>query len=308
MECHQLELFLAVMEYSSVTRAAEKAHLSPGAISLQMHNLAQSLRTDLFVRSGKRLIPTPAALRLADHAKHLVRRMRELEGQFKEDPSSDVSPVRLATGATTLIHSLGAPLRRLRREFSNASIQVTVSATEEMVAGLLSGRFDLAIISLPFVDENLTVMPLFDEELLVLRPSAKRVDSWHVATIRPSELATARFMLYPRTSNMRTIINGFFRQIGVEPQVITEADDTEAIKRLVESGLGYSILPEYALRTKPRFFQTFRVPGHPLIRTQALAMVRSEHPRALVLEIAQFLKAALSAGEASLPRQTGKTE
>ncbi len=294
IELHQLELFLAVIEYSSVTKAAEKAHLSPGAISLQMHNLAQGLHTDLFVRSGKRLIPTPAAVRLAEHAKHLVRQMREIEGQFEDDSSADASPFCLATGATTLIHRLGGPLRRLRREFSQASIQITVSATEEMVTGLLTGRFDLAIISLPFVDEHLTVVPLFDEELLVLRPSPKRVESWHVGTISPSELASARFMLYPKTSNMRMIINGFFREIGIEPHVVTEADDTEAIKRLVESGLGYSILPEYALRTKPRFFQTFRVRGHELVRTQALAMVRSEHPRALTQKIAAFLKAELS--------------
>jgi len=53
MEVRQLELFLAVMDHTSVTRAAEKAGLSPGAVSLQLHNLAAELRTELFVRSGK---------------------------------------------------------------------------------------------------------------------------------------------------------------------------------------------------------------------------------------------------------------
>ena len=38
MEFRQLQLFLAVMEFSSVTRAAEKMFLSPGAVSLQLHN------------------------------------------------------------------------------------------------------------------------------------------------------------------------------------------------------------------------------------------------------------------------------
>ena len=65
MDVHQLELFLAVIDSSSMTRAAEKIHLSPGAVSLQLHNLANELQTELFVRSGKRLVPTPAAMRLA---------------------------------------------------------------------------------------------------------------------------------------------------------------------------------------------------------------------------------------------------
>src|SRR5947208_10195113 len=57
MDIHQLELFLAVMDSPSMTRAAEKIHLSPGAVSLQLHNLADELHTELFVRRGKRLIP-----------------------------------------------------------------------------------------------------------------------------------------------------------------------------------------------------------------------------------------------------------
>ena len=56
MDIHQLELFLAVMDSPSMTRAAEKIHLSPGAVSLQLHNLAGELHTELFVRRGKRLL------------------------------------------------------------------------------------------------------------------------------------------------------------------------------------------------------------------------------------------------------------
>ena len=59
MEFRQLELFLAVIEEASVTRAAEKNHLSPGAVSLQMHSLADHLQTELFIRRGKHLVPTP---------------------------------------------------------------------------------------------------------------------------------------------------------------------------------------------------------------------------------------------------------
>ena len=102
-------------------------------------------------------------------------------------------------------------------------------------------------------------------------------------------------MLYPRHSNMRAIIEGFFREIGIAPPVIMEADDTEAIKRLVESGFGYSVLPEFALRQQPRFYRMFRVPGRRLLRRQALATPKTEHPRALTLAVARFLRNQLKA-------------
>ncbi len=294
MDFHALELFLAVMEQGSVTRAADRVNLSPGAISLQLHKLAHELHTDLFVKSGKRLLPTPAAQRLRERARVLLGQLRDIEQEFANDPMNDARPFHFASGATTLIHRLGKPLRLVRKEFPNTTIQVTVSATEEMVAGLLEHRFDLALISLPFPTEKLAVLPLFEEEMLILRPSTKSVRGWHVGTIQPGELAGSPFLLYPARSNMRSMIDRFFAEIGVTPRVTMEADDTEVIKRLVESGFGASILPEFALRSQPKFFQTFRVPGHPLVRRQVLAMARSEHPRALTAAIARLLQQALT--------------
>jgi DNA-binding transcriptional LysR family regulator len=294
MDVRQLELFLAVMEYGSVTRAAERVYLSPGAVSLQLHSLATELQTELFVRTGKKFAPTPAAQKLSEMAKAVVRQVRRIEHEFSNDPSIDTRPFHLACGATTLIHRLPKPLRQLRQRFPNVQIQITVSATEEMVAGLLERRFDLAIISLPYDETGLTVLPLFDEELLILRPSGKPVRSTAVRNISPEELAAARFLLYPPRSNMRSIIDSFFREISVVPQVVMEADDTEVIKKLVESGFGYGILPELALRDKPRFFQSFRVRDRRIIRRQALAMMKTEYSRALTLSIADFFRASLS--------------
>jgi len=296
MDIHQLELFLAVMDSPSMTRAAEKIHLSPGAVSLQLHKLADELQTELFVRSGKRLVPTPAALRLAELAKQVVTMMGHIQQTFENDLTKDVRPFHFATGVTTLIHQLGAPLRQLRKRYPNAEIRVTVGVTEEMVAGLLERRFDLALISLPVSEANLKLIPLFEEELLIVRPSANKVGSGHISSMRASDLAGAPFLLYPKRSNVRLVIDRFFNELGVTPRVLMEADDTEAIKRLVESGFGYSILPEHALRGRSHFFQKFRIAGHQLTRSLALAMAQTECPRKLTESIASFLRTALVEG------------
>jgi len=293
MDIHQLQLFLAVMNSPSMTRAAEKIHLSPGAVSLQLHNLADELHTELFVRHGKRLIPTPAALRLAELAKQVVTMMGHIRQSFVNDITKDVHPFHFATGVTTLIYQLGGPLRKLRKQYPHAEIRVTVGVTEEMVAGLLDRRFDLALISLPVAEANLKIIPLFDEELLIVRPSTNKIGSGHVGSLRASELAGVPFLLYPKRSNVRLVIDRYFEQIGVAPHVVMEADDTEAIKRLVESGFGYSILPEHALRGRSHFFQKFRIAGHRLSRSLALAMANTECPRKLTESIASFLHSSL---------------
>ena len=290
MDIHQLEVFLAVIDASSVTRAAEHVHLSPAAVSLQLHSLADELQTELFVRSGRQLLPTPAATQLAERARFIVKGMHQMKHDFDNKTSADDRPFHFATGITSLVYQLGRPLRMLRKRFPANEIRIFVGATEDIVSGLVDSRFDLGLITLPVSSENLRILPLFEEELLLLSPSTKVVRGGHTASLQPADLEGLPFVLYPKRSNMRAIIDRFFQDIGVTPRVVMEADDTEALKRLVESGFGHSIIPEHSLRGKQRFFHTARIDRHKLIRKQALAIARVDYPRKLTESVADFLK------------------
>ena len=161
--------------------------------------------------------------------------------------------------------------------------------------GLLNRRFDLGLISLPVPLEGLRVIPLYDEELLFLRPASTLVKQRHVGNVQPQELAKVPFLLYPKHSNMRLLIDRFLNELGIVPRVVMEADDTEAIKSLVQAGFGYSVLPEHALRAQPGYFQTLRIPEHHLLRRQALALADTTYPRKLTESIAESLRVALAA-------------
>jgi len=293
VDIRQLESLLAVLESPTLTRAAESLHLSPAAVSLQLHSLASELGVELFVRSGRKLTPTPAAHQLAEHARAVTTRLKQIKEEFSADPASDARPFHFATGATTLIYRLGRPFRALRKRYPRLDLNVTVEATEGIVAGLIARRFDLGLISLPVRNDALRIIPLYEEELLVVRPSAVRVHGHHVGMVRTQELEGVPFVLFPTQSNMRTLIDRFLDGLGLHPRVIMEASDTEAIKRLVESGFGYSILPEYALKESSKFFHTLRISGHPLVRRQALAIPTLARPRALTESVASFLKESL---------------
>jgi len=105
--------------------------------------------------------------------------MSKIRREFANDSSKDTRPVSFRNSVTTLIYQLGGPLRQVRKQFPNTEIRVTVAVTEDIVAGLLDRRFDLGLISLPVAEEKLKIMPLFDEELLLLRPSPTKVRGGH---------------------------------------------------------------------------------------------------------------------------------
>jgi DNA-binding transcriptional LysR family regulator len=301
MDLRQLEVFLAVIEHRTVTRAAAKLYVSPGAVTLQLQNLARDLKTQLFVRAGKNILPTPAAMRLAVHAREVLRKVGDLKQDFGNSAALDRQPFHFASGATTLIYRLGRPLHILRNRYPHADLHVTVAPTEKIVAGLLDRHYDLGLISLPLDHAEITVLPLFEEELLVIRPLHETARPNGIETIRPAKLLGVPFLLYPPDSNMRVLFDRFFAEIGIEPRVTMEADDTEVIKRLVESGFGYSILPQFALADRRNQFQKLRVAGKRLVRRQALAMAKTAYPRPLTTEIAAVLHAALT-GKATIHR------
>src|SRR6185369_347122 len=215
MELGQLRVFLAVMDAASVTRAAEMVGLTAGAVSQQLRALGTDLGVELFVRAGRKIAPTPDALRLAEHARAILHQVGRTEQEFRKDEANDHRPFHFATGATALIYRLGKPLRLLRRRFPRTEILVTVAATEEIVAGLLSRRFDLGLLSMPVPEDKLTVLPLFEEELLGLRPAPARGAKSKIVRLQPAELEGVPFLLYPGRSNMRLSINAFFQQLGI---------------------------------------------------------------------------------------------
>src|ERR1044071_6711432 len=106
MDLNQIRTFLAVLDTSSVTRAAERISLSPGAVSQQLRSLSTELGTDLFVRSGKRIAPTSSALRLSEHARSIQQQVSLIRQEFDSGSTGDSRPFHFATGATSLIYRL----------------------------------------------------------------------------------------------------------------------------------------------------------------------------------------------------------
>jgi DNA-binding transcriptional LysR family regulator len=295
MELRQLETFRIVMATLSMTEAAKRVYLSPAAVSLQMKRLSDELGADLFTRVGNKLVPTSAATRMHQHLGALMDMVHTIREDFPADAGCDSRPFVLGTGPTTLIYQLRGPLSHLRNQFPRNEILVHVGPTQDIIYELEWKRIDLGIVSLPVEAPTLRLTPLFKEEMLVLmnaRAAPKRGK-----TINLKDLVGIPMILYSRGSSTRTLIDAMMQKHRLSLRVTMEADDTEAIKKLVEAGFGASILPEKALQNSP-LIRTFRIQDEPLYREIAFATPVNAHPRRLTTVITEYLRKRL------LPRQT----
>src|SRR5687767_12489353 len=100
MDTRQLAAFCAVVERRSFSQAAERLGISQPAVSLQIRSLEQRLGRQLLDRSGRRVEPTEAGLRLYRGAQRLLALEEQLLAQVAgEDGGAVVG--RLELGAST---------------------------------------------------------------------------------------------------------------------------------------------------------------------------------------------------------------
>src|ERR671927_154266 len=122
MDTRQLAAFCAVVERKSFSQAADQLGVTQPAVSLQIRSLEQRLGTQLLDRSGRRVEPTEAGLRLYRSAQRLLA----LEEQLLEEVAAEDGALagRLELGAST--GPGGTVLPRVLCEFQRLQPQVAV--------------------------------------------------------------------------------------------------------------------------------------------------------------------------------------
>src|SRR6187397_3170317 len=127
MDTRQLAAFCAVVERRSFSQAAERLGVTQPAVSLQVRALEKRLGTQLLDRSGRRVEPTEAGLRLYRGAQQLLD---ELAGEGEGELAGE-----LQLGASTGPAAIVVPLLlcEFQREHPGVKISLTVSDTQSVV-------------------------------------------------------------------------------------------------------------------------------------------------------------------------------
>lgn len=172
MELRLLAYVVAIAEEGSISGAARRLHLTQPTLSRQLRETEDRLGVVLFARQGRGLAPTPAG-------EVLVRRAVTLLAEAE----STLRDVRLAaqgmSGHLTVTFAgsgingpLGGALSRVRRELPRVELQLQESFNDaEMSAGVLDGRFDLAVQRLPMRDARLSTQVWWQEPLTLFLPA-----------------------------------------------------------------------------------------------------------------------------------------
>jgi DNA-binding transcriptional LysR family regulator len=242
----QLRTFLAAVETGSVTTAARSLGLTQPAASQQLRELERALGARLLDRAGGKLLPTAAGHALLEPARRARAAAEDAASAVAAYRSGEVGRVRLGTGATACIHLLPPVLAAVRGVMPGLEITVAIGNSEEVVRLVEAGDLDIALVTLPVpVPRSMGMTRLLSDPFVALVPEAMADGA---ATVGPAQLGRLPLILYEARGASRAIVDAWFRRAGVGARPIMELGSVEAIKVLVGSGLGASVLPGLAVR------------------------------------------------------------
>jgi LysR family transcriptional regulator, cyn operon transcriptional activator len=272
MTIRQLEMFKAIVDTGRFTGAAEKLHVAQPSVSQQIRQLEEELGVSLFLRlRNRRLMLTDAGRVLNEHANIIFRQCETARIEISALTSEPVGQVRIGLGGHQLTSMLPPALSDFHRRFPKVSVDIVNSTTPQLIASLRSNQLDLAVVNFPVNVRELRTELLFREELVVVvqakGPLAKQT------AIEPAELGRLQLVLYDQSTSMRRRLDDFFSQHGIRPQISFELSSVEAMKRMVQAGLGATIVPHSAVvgRTKHDGLHVLQIRGTTLARSVGLA-------------------------------------
>ncbi|HOP80686.1 MAG TPA: LysR family transcriptional regulator [Armatimonadota bacterium] len=246
MEIRQLESFCAIVETGSFSKAAETLYITQPAVSMHIRALEQELKVRLFERVGRSAKLTHSGELLYEYAHRIISLEKEAQQAVLETASGERGRVVVGAGATTTIFTLPPVLQLLRSKSPGIEVIIRSGTSREVAKMVLDGVVDLGMVTSPVEDEDLVVRPLLEDRVVAIVSRDHRLaKSGHTSL---AEFAHEPLILFMRGSGFRQYLDTLFASGGVTPQVQMELDNIEAIKALVEIGLGASLVPEVAVR------------------------------------------------------------
>lgn len=247
MEFHQLRYFVAAAEDLSISRAAERLHVTQPALGRQIALLEEELGVALFDRIKKRIHLTDAGRFFLPKARQIICDAETGAQQLREQFGHARRTLRLGFLAIFLDDLVAPALREFRQRHPKSQVSLFELSPRAQLDRLRNHELDVAILgNLDDRDrDDFAVRRLSRHRMAAVLPEDHPLAA--KKTIKLSALSKERWIslsdtLYP---GRRDFLRGICLAAGFEPQIVSEVDSLSLMLGAVATGEGIAILPEH---------------------------------------------------------------
>ncbi|AFZ67688.1 LysR family transcriptional regulator [Deinococcus peraridilitoris] len=237
----QLKFFVAVADAGSFSEAAAELNVSQSSLSEAVAKLEKILGQPLLRRTTGGTTLTPAGQRAMEHARVALLAISDLHLAVAMNDALS-GTLRIATHRSLGVHILAPVLFALNQK--HPALQVHVQDSESDGAGgqelIRSGQVDAGFIDAPSGD-GLLWWPLLADEYHAVVPASRGA-----APLTWAELRTAHLILTPSANTCHRHVQAYLRAHDVQATQLREVEEDGVILKMVEHGLGVTLMPRLA--------------------------------------------------------------
>jgi DNA-binding transcriptional LysR family regulator len=241
---HQLQIFEAIAQYGSFTRAAEELFLTQPTVSQQMKQLTKAIGVPLYEQIGKRIYLTDAGKAVLDVGRDISQRFNDLEMTLADIKGLKQGNLKLAA-ITTAKYFVPRILGTFRQRYPGINISLQIANRQQILDRLANNLDDLYFIGQPPDDLEINLRHFLDNPLVVIAPRNHPLAQEKLISLE--RLIEEPLIMRESGSGTRMTVESFFAENRLKMRVEMEIGSNEAIKQAIVGGLGLSILSRHSL-------------------------------------------------------------
>jgi len=290
LDLQSLRIFLAVAEEGSLSAAALREHIAVSAVSKRLQELERTLGARLVTRTSRGVLLTAAGRRLEERARDLFQLVGRIRGEVQAFGEGTSGTVVAQANGSAIVEYLADDLRSFLDSRRRVKVELHESLSAEVVKAVAQGAADIGIFALGEAPPaDLDIRPYRSDRLVALVPLS------HPLAGRPSiafhELLEFELIGVPEGSSLGQLLESVAANLARPLRFTYRVSTNEVVRRLVEAGLGVTILPEGFVRP---YEGSLRIRGIPLDdpwahRQLALCLRRGEAPTGATRELVRWL-------------------
>jgi len=239
IDLESLLIFQTVVAEGGVNRAAEKLHRVPSNVTTRIRQLEDFLGVRLFRREGRTLSLSSQGHILLNYANRLLRLADEAVNELRTGKPQGL--FRLGSLESTAGSRLAPILSRYHAEHPGVVVELVTGTTAALLQRVMNFEIEAAFVSEPFSAPELSSLPVFDEELVLITPrELRKVGSAH-------ELGRLTMIAFAHGCSYRKRLEDWLGGENVGSGRVLEFGSYQGMIACVAAGTGFAIVPNSVL-------------------------------------------------------------
>ena len=241
-----LQLIVNIGDASSLTRGAEKSHLSLPAASNRVKNLEEHFGTRLFFRNSQGVTLTPSGESFLRHARKVLQQIEQLRGDIHEYSKGVKGQVRMVANTTAMTEFMPKVLSRYLATHPDVTVNLRERLSYLVVKAVADGAADIGVVAGQPVGEGIQFLPYRKDRLtLVTNVNHPLADREEVAF---GETLSYEYVGLSEWSAIHAFLIQAADNLGHPFRFRIEVGSFDSVCRMIEAGVGIGVVPEQAAR------------------------------------------------------------